>query len=253
MEVHGNCFLVYTENTNILIDVGVSQKKISDALASLNKTFNEIDAILITHEHIDHTKAVPTIASKYNIPIYANKKTWTEIISSKIPESSIKYFINEEEFSINDLTILPFSTPHDAVDPCGFKILKDGKTMCIATDLGHISNHIYNHFIDSSCLLLESNYDPDVLKISRYPYTLKQRIKGNFGHLSNESAGEVISKLAKCNLKNALLIHLSKENNIPELALTTIQDGLLKNNIDKNSINIEVAPRNNPSTIFKIT
>ena len=125
--------------------------------------------------------------------------------------------------------------------------------MCVATDLGYITPNIYKHFEASSLLMLESNYDPDILKISSYPYKLKQRIKGNLGHLSNNNAGEIISQLASLNLKNAILIHLSQENNLPELALTTINEHLLKNNIDISHINVEVAPRNNPSSMFNVS
>lgn len=249
----GNCFLVSTEKANILIDAGVSCKKILDALALVNKNINNIDAILITHEHIDHTKGLPVLSSKYHIPIFATKKTWNMINQQKINNSCIKYFEIDSEFLIKDLNVLPFSTPHDAVDPCGFKISKNGKAMCIATDLGYITQNVYKHFTESSMLMLESNYDPDILKVSSYPYNLKERIKGNFGHLSNISAGETISSLAKNNLKKALLIHLSQENNIPEIALTTINEELSKNDININNIDIDVAPRNGPSKFFNVS
>lgn len=249
----GNSFFITTDHTNILIDAGVSSKKIIDALSSFDKHITEIDAILVTHEHIDHTKSVALLSSKFDIPVFATKKTWNVLESSKIKENNIKIFDVEKEFQIKDLTILPFSTPHDAADPCGFKISKDDKAMCIATDLGYVSSNIYKHFESSSLLMIESNYDPDILKISSYPYKLKQRIKGDLGHLSNSNAGETISKLSSCNLKNAILIHLSKENNLPELALTTIKEELEKNNVNISNINIEVAPRNNPSSFFNIS
>ena len=249
----GNSFFVATENTNILVDAGVSCKKIEEALTSIDKNINEIDGILITHEHIDHTKGIQVLSSKYNIPVYATKKTWSVLNNTKINNVNIKFFEIDSEFWIKDLNILPFSTPHDAIDPCGFRISKDGKTMCIATDLGYITPNIYKHFTTSSMLMIESNYDPDILKISSYPHRLKERIKSNSGHLSNSSAGETISKLANLKLQNALLIHLSKENNLPELALTTVQEELLKNNINTENLEINVAPRNYPSKFFNIS
>ena len=248
----GNSFLVSTDNTKILIDAGVSCKKIIEALDSLNVSINDITAILITHEHIDHTKGVPLISHKYNIPVYATKKTWDNFNHDKIDINNIKIFNAEESFTVGDITVFPFSTPHDAADPCGFKISYDNKTMCIATDLGFVSPTVFKHFESSSLVMLESNYDPEVLKFSSYPLKLKQRINSNIGHLSNISAGETISKLANFNLKNAILIHLSQENNVPELALTTIQEELTKNNVNLDSINIEVAPRCTPSRFFKI-
>lgn len=249
----GNSFFITTENTNILIDAGVSCKKIITALSSLNKDIKNINAILITHEHIDHTKSVASISNKYNIPVFATQKTWEFLSKNNFKNNNINFFEKEKEFTINDLKILPFDTPHDAVDPCGFKISKDEKTLCIATDLGYISPSIFKHFETSSFLMLESNYDPNILKISSYPYKLKQRIISNVGHLSNATAGEAISKLSSYNLKNALLIHLSQENNLPELALTTIKEILLKNNVDVSNIDVSVAPRNNPSILFNIS
>ena len=246
----GNSFLISDNNTNILIDAGVSARKILDALCSINVSINEINAILITHEHIDHTKSVAMLSLKYNIPVFATNKTWKMIKNDKIKD--IHIFKIDEEFTINDLTILPFSTPHDAADPCGFKISNGKKSICIATDLGFVTPKIFNHFSDCSFLMLEANYDPNILKVSKYPYLLKQRINGKLGHLSNSNAGETIAKLAKCNLEQALLIHLSKENNLPELALTTVQEELIKNNVNIKNINVEVAPRNNPSKIFNI-
>lgn len=248
----GNSFLITTEKTNILIDVGVSCKKIIDALASFDKQIQDINAILITHEHIDHIRSLVPLSSKFSIPVFATRKTWQSIPTNKLAKENVNIFEVEQEFNINDLKILPFSTPHDASDPCGFSISKGSKSMCIATDLGYVSPEIFKHFQNSSLLMLESNYDPDILKVSPYPYRLKQRISSNLGHLSNIKAGEIISKLATNNLKKAMLIHLSNENNVPELALTTIKEELIKNNINPLDIDICVAPRNNPSNIMKV-
>lgn len=249
----GNSFFITTESANILIDAGVSCKKIETALSSLDKKVSDIDAILITHEHIDHTKGIAMLSYKYNIPVFATPKTWKYIENNKIDKNNVKFLEIEKEFNIKDLNILPFSIPHDAVDPCGFKISKGKKSMCIATDLGYVSPNVFKHFESSSLVMLESNYDPDILKMSSYPYNLKERIKGNLGHLSNSSAGETISKLSLNNLKQAVLIHLSKENNLPELALATIHEELLKNNMNNSCINIDVAPRNTPSSFFNVS
>ena len=208
-----------------------------------------MDAILITHEHIDHTKSLGMISSKYNIPIYTNEKTWNAIGSSKekvLPEN-INFFSSESTFSIGSLEIYAFSTPHDAAEPCGFYIKSGEHSLGIATDLGHVTPNILKTFSKCSDLLLESNYAPEILKVSSYPYALKQRIFGPKGHLSNDMAGEILSKLVDTNLKNVLLIHLSKENNFPELAKKTVLENV------QNKINIDVAPRNSPSKFFKIS
>ena len=210
----------------------------------------DINAILVTHEHIDHTKSLSTLSNKYNIPVYANKKTWKSLnnVTQKISQENIKFFDMLHFFSIGDLKIFPFPVPHDAADPVGFNIYNCDTKISIATDLGHISEDTLNYLKNSSSVLLESNYDPEVLKYSSYPYHLKQRISGNIGHLSNISAGKALSILYNSGLQRALLVHLSNENNFPELAYETVINELSHcQNID-----ISVAPRNNPSKLFEI-
>ena len=250
----GNSFFVQTEDTKLLIDAGVSCKKIETALDSFNLSPKDIDAILITHEHVDHTKGIGVLSCKYNIPIYANLKTWNALLSnnSKLANSNITFFNNNKMFELNDLKIFPFSTPHDAVDPCGFNIFKDQKKISIATDLGHISKDILNCLENSSFVMLESNYDSDVLKYSSYPYLLKKRIAGPNGQLENCTTGKTIAHLINSGLENALLIHLSKENNFPELAYRTVVEELQKQNYLENSISLNVAPRDLPSNLFKV-
>ena len=251
----GNCLFVETNETKILIDAGVSQKKISDALASFNVSLDDIDAILVTHEHSDHILNVGSISKKYNIPVYCNEETLKAMSSqkSKISEDNQILFKNNKSFKIHDLEIFPFSIPHDAANPCGFNIFHDDKKISIATDIGHIDNNLISHLENSSFMLLEANYDPDILKYGKYPFALKQRILSPIGHLSNESAAKTISTLLKKQVfSQAMLGHLSKENNFPELALKTVYDELGANNITKKDITIDVAQRNSPSKLVKI-
>lgn len=251
----GNSFFIQSENTKILVDVGVSLKKIEQALESnFNLNLNNIDAILVTHEHIDHTKSLNLISSKYNLPVFATHGTWSSISDkcTKIDKSNINIFSINKTFHIGDLRIYPFSTPHDASEPCGFNIYNNNSKISIATDLGHINDNIFNNLKDSSFLMLESNYEPNILKMSNYPFQLKRRIASNTGHLSNSQAGEVISKLINYGLKDTLLIHLSKENNVPEIAYQTIFEKLRNNNCNTEDFNLTVAPRDNPSKIFNI-
>ena len=140
----GNSLLVKTENTNILIDAGVSAKKITEALTPLNVNPEDISAILVTHEHSDHIQGLGTFSKKYNIPVFASKKTWDAMgkQSEKITDNNKKYFNVSEDFEINDLKIKSFKTPHDAADSCGFNIIKDKSKLSIATDLGHITPKI---------------------------------------------------------------------------------------------------------------
>ena len=250
----GNCLYVKSDTTQILIDCGESAKKITTALNAIETDIENIDAILITHEHIDHIKSLGTLSKKYNIPIYTNIETLNAIPKDKIqynPEN-VHIFNNSTDFSVGDLTIHPFSIPHDAANPCGFNISYNNKTISIATDIGHINPQIINNLEKSSFILLEANYDPSILKCSPYPYYLKERISGPYGHLSNENAAETIAHLQKNNLKSVMLGHLSKENNFPELAYQTVMDELSKYQNIQENFDLNIATRFQPSKIIDI-
>jgi Metal-dependent hydrolases of the beta-lactamase superfamily I len=245
----GNSLLIQTDNTSILIDAGVSCKKLVSSLQDLNISIEKIDAIFVTHEHSDHVKSVGTISKTYDIPVFASKKTWEamEEQKNKISYSNQKAFNICEEFNLNDIKILPFHTPHDAVEPCGFNFFCENKKITIATDLGHMNNNLLKNLEGSDFMLLESNYDPEILKFSRYPSFLKQRIKSNLGHLSNYAAGETIVNLIPSGVKNVMLGHMSKENNFPELAYETVLEQLRNSNCKLD--NLTIAYANNCSDI----
>lgn len=248
----GNSLLVETENTKLLIDAGVSSKKIETALTNLNIDPSSINGILITHEHSDHVQGLGTFAKKYDLPVFINPKTLDAIPKQKekISEKNIKKFKIEENFEIRDMQIKPFSIPHDAANPCGFNIFKDNKKISIATDIGHMTNGILKNLEDSIFVLLESNYDPEVLKFSKYPYPLKSRIAGPNGHLSNELAGKTISHLLGSGLQQAMLGHLSKESNFPELAYKTVVDEIISSNYNENALRLSIASRDTPGNII---
>lgn len=250
----GNSLLVETENSKVLIDAGESAKKIVDALSLVNVDIADIDGILVTHEHVDHVKSLGTISKKYNIPVYANRETWDAMPEqeSKIISDNKKTFLVNEQFEIKDLSFKPFSIPHDAANPCGFNVFNKDKKISIATDLGHITPEIFNNLEKSSFALLEANYDPNILKYSKYPYPLKQRIAGPNGHLSNNNSGELISMLMKSGLTRVMLGHLSKENNFPELAYKTVVEEIMSNNRNESDIKVGVAKRDGPSGIIDI-
>lgn len=250
----GNSLLVENDNTCILVDAGVSGIKIVEALNAINININEISAILVTHEHTDHIKSIGTLSKKYNIPVFANKETWEAMPNEakKIALDCHKDFVIDKKFAIGSLEILPFSIPHDAANPCGFNIFGSNKKISIATDIGHITSSIFNNLKNSSFMLLESNYDPEVLKYSPYPYQLKRRIAGPNGHLPNQDAGNTISKLIDSGLKSVMLGHLSKENNFPELAKQTVLEELVSNNFSENSVNLYVASRTEPSSLLEV-
>lgn len=250
----GNSLFIQTDNTKILIDAGESAKKIVDALSSIDVNPNELDGILVTHEHSDHIRGLGTLSKKFNIPVYANQKTWEAMPeqNSKIIENNKKYFNPSENFEIGDLKIHPFKIPHDAANPCGFNFFHENKKISVATDIGHMTSDIIHTLEDSSFLLLEANYDPNVLKCSKYPYLLKERIAGPNGHLPNVEAGKTISYLLNSGLKQVMLGHLSKENNFPELAYKTVMDELIESKYNENSIRLNIASRFNPSPIIDL-
>lgn len=229
----GNAIYVSNKNTKVLVDAGLSGKKIEEAISSIGEDIRNIQAILITHEHSDHIMGAGVLARRYGIPIYANNETWDAMRNAlkKIDPGCIRVFNTGDVFNIGDLEIQAFRIPHDAVEPVGFNISHNGKKVTIATDIGHLSKSLLSCLEGSDIVLIESNHDVEMLKVGRYPWPLKQRILGDAGHLCNEMAAEVVSYLAKRGTKKFLLGHLSKENNIPELAFETVKNALRERSI----------------------
>lgn len=237
----GNCTYVFSDTTKILIDVGISSKRLTERLIKDNIKPEEIQAILITHEHSDHTKGIRVFSKKFNVPVFASEKTWGTLVSLEIPDSLKHTFIVGTSFKIGDICINPFSIPHDAIDPCGFSMTSGKNKVTVATDMGHLTGELLYNFEKSDSILLEANHDVAMLRSGNYPYFLKERVIGNFGHLSNALSAEAVEYLIKKGTKKFILAHLSEENNIPELALETVRSRLLTNNIDLSDISIEVA------------
>ena len=254
MVVVGNCLYVESENTKLLIDAGVSLKKIEAGLKTLNVSPSSLDGILVTHEHSDHIQSLGNLSKKFNLPVYANSETFDAMPkqTDKISTDNINKFKVAEKFQIKDIEVNPFSIPHDATNPCGFNISNNSDKISIATDIGHMTNEILKQLEDSKFILLESNYDTEVLKYSKYPYLLKQRIAGPNGHLSNEVASKVINYLLQGNLKTAMLGHLSKESNFPELAYQTVVDEIIKAGTDVSKLNLSVASRDKVGNLIHI-
>ena len=238
----GNSSLIITDKTKVLVDAGESAKKICEGLDSLGYNIEDIDAIVLTHEHVDHSKALPILSRKYDIPVYANKETFNELENVMGKEiKNKKLYIPYKAFNIDDLDILPFNVSHDAANPCGFNFFNSSQKITVATDLGFVDQDVFDHMKNSSFILLESNYDSNTLKDSRYPYYLKRRISSSKGHLSNDQTSDVIYNLINFGLKKIELAHLSKENNFPELAYQTLLDKLIHEQVDLSDITVNVA------------
>ncbi|WP_029232677.1 MBL fold metallo-hydrolase [Butyrivibrio sp. VCB2006] len=223
----GNCTYVGSDNTHILIDAGVSKKRIEEGLNGLDLTLGDLDAIFVTHEHVDHIAALHTILKKYDIPIYATAGTIQGIrVSDKKAEMTNSRFIPvsvDKEVSVGDMIINPMTISHDANEPCGYRVFCGDKKIGVATDLGCYTDYTVECLQDCDALLLEANHDIRMLQTGPYPYQLKRRILGDCGHLSNEKSGELLCKLLNDKMQGIFLGHLSKENNLPELAYETVR------------------------------
>ena len=251
----GNCYLVKSEETAILIDAGISGKRILEGLDETDTLRDDIAAVLVTHEHIDHVQSLPVLTKRLpGVSVYANEATWDQI-ERPVPEARKEYFTTGEEFQIGDLTIKPFLVSHDAAEPVGFSIFGDGRQISICTDSGYISEDMYNEICTADLLLLEANHEKEMLLFGRYPYPLKQRILGDEGHLSNLTCGEGLCRIVNENPKKrqVLLGHLSHENNTPEVAMQAIINTLEEERIfTGDNLRIEVVLRDSMSKVYEL-
>ena len=230
----GNCHYVGYKDTGILIDAGLSGKRITTGLDDINVNIDKIKGIFITHEHSDHIKGAGIISRKYDIPIFANIKTWCAMRDK-----------------LGDIIIRPFSIPHDASDAVGYNFYAENEKMSIATDIGCITDNIKRHLYKSKLVVLESNYDDNMLMMGSYPYALKKRVQSEVGHLSNEDAARFCVELIKEGTERILLAHLSKENNFPELAYETSKGILTQNDIIVGQdVKLDVLAREEVSDIY---
>lgn len=221
----GNSQFIASDHTRLLLDAGLSGKYITNSLEHIGESLKDINALLITHEHSDHIKGAGVIYRKIRQPIYATEATWA-VLHSKIGEIApehIRIIKSGEPFEIGDILVKPIEICHDAAEPVAYAFSNQKARMCVATDLGHCPDSVQNEFLDCDLLMLESNHDINMLKIGPYPYYLKQRILSDVGHLSNEAAaGVIIRAVQEGRVRSVLLGHLSKENNLPELAYETV-------------------------------
>ncbi len=245
----GNCIYVGSGNTHLLIDAGVSKKRIEEGLNEIGLSLRDIDAVLITHEHRDHIQGLGVISRRVGLPIYTAAKTYEAIVAcgkaGEIPQGLFNEIGSGSDFSIGDINIAPFSTSHDAADPLGFRFECAERTFAVATDLGCYDENIICRLQGLDSVLVEANHDVRMLEVGVYPYHLKQRILSDTGHLSNEEAGRLLEHILHDGLKNIILGHLSKENNYPALALETVKNEISLGNTPYrgSDFKIEVAKR----------
>lgn len=245
----GNCIYVGTDNTHIIIDAGISGKKIEEGLNDIGLKTSEMDGILITHEHADHIASLGVLARRYGLPIYATAGTIEGILSyqniGKLPEGLFREIKADENFSINDVDIRPVKISHDANEPVAYRFNHDNHSVGVCTDLGIYDDYTVEAFYGVNALLLEANHDVNMLQVGRYPYYLKRRILGDKGHLSNELSGQFLCRLLNDDLDTVLLGHLSAENNLAELAYETVRLEILmdENKYKPDDFRINIASR----------
>ncbi len=223
----GNCIYAGSDDCHILVDVGISGKRIDAGLSEIGLRTSEMDGILITHEHADHIRALGVIARKYGLPVYATQGTIDAIFhDSSVGELDRSLFCAvrpEIPFGIGDMTITPIPKSHDAADPVAYVMRSGHKSMAVVTDLGIYDENTVDRLQGLDVLLLEANHDVRMLQAGRYPYYLKQRILGDRGHLSNELAGQLLGQVLHDRFRKVFLGHLSQENNYPQLAVESVK------------------------------
>lgn len=218
----GNAVYVSGGSTSILIDAGLSGIEIERRLNSKGLHPEDLDAILVSHEHTDHIQGVGVLSRRFNLPVFISSKTEKAAVSQLGNVRVIKNFECGAPFMINDLSIHPFSISHDAEDPSGFTVNQDGTKIGIATDLGIATSMVKEHLKGCSLLILEANHDEDMLINGPYPWPIKQRIKSRTGHLSNEASKNLLKEVQHDRLKYVILAHLSETNNTPQKALSEV-------------------------------
>jgi phosphoribosyl 1,2-cyclic phosphodiesterase len=218
----GNAIYVSGGSTSILIDAGLSGIEIERRLQSKGLYPEDLDAILVSHEHTDHIQGVGVLSRRFNLPVYMSSKTEKAAISQLGTVRVIKNFECGSPFMIKDLSIHPFSISHDAKDPSGFTVNQNGTKIGIATDLGIATSMVKEHLKGCSLLVLEANHDEEMLINGPYPWPIKQRIRSRAGHLSNKASKNLLKELQHDRLKYVMLAHLSEINNTPQKALNQV-------------------------------
>ena len=251
----GNSYLVRSDTTAILVDAGISGKRIMEGLERAGTQIETVKAVVVTHEHSDHVQSLRVLQKKLpEMKVYSNFETW-KCIKDRVSAERHVSFDSGEEFDVGDIHVRSFRTSHDAAESVCYSFFKEGRQVSVLTDTGYISETIYNEIKDADLLALEANHDPNVLQMCRYPYYVKRRILGDQGHLSNDAAAECIARLHTQDAKRrfVLLAHLSRENNSPELAMMTIRNSLEEQSVyPGDELQMGVLIRDQISDIFEV-
>lgn len=253
----GNCYYLGTATYGILVDAGIAVRQIKKILKDNMIVFENIQALLVTHDHADHIKAAGSLGETLNIPVYATEQVHDGVRRSRfLEEVSIqnrRTIEKEIPFFIRDFKITAFHVPHDSSDNVGYAIEFGDQTFVIVTDTGHITDTICEYVAKANHLVIETNYDEEMLKSGSYPAFLKERVSSSSGHLSNRHAAEFLATNYTSALKNIWLCHLSRDNNHPELAYKTVEFRLMQEGIKVGKdVSLVALKRMSPSEVFAI-
>jgi phosphoribosyl 1,2-cyclic phosphodiesterase len=229
----GNTAVVESSKARILVDAGLSCRETFKRLKAIDRSPQEISAILITHEHSDHACGLAALARKLDVPVFltgATHQAWGRSLrdeSGDLPElPKLELFSSGRSFEIADITVTPFTIPHDAADPVGFTFRAEGRKVVIATDFGYMPASVRDQLRGCDVLVIESNHDLEMLRAGPYPWSVKQRVMSRVGHLSNESLAQFFAQYYDGGASYIVLAHISQENNHPEIALRVAEDAL---------------------------
>lgn len=251
----GNSIFVRTATTGILIDAGLSGKKTAEALSCIGEDLGCVRAVFITHEHTDHIKGAAILARKYGIGLYGTKGTLRAIYQAdgcKLDTSLLHEVCADSQVQIGDITVCPYTTTHDAVDPVGYTVIGDGRKLGFATDLGEYNDYVIEKLTGADALYVEANHNINMLMAGSYPYSTKVRINSPLGHLSNEACGEMVVRLQNPGLHTVVLAHISLENNFDELAYRTVEGIINEGWRQDNKPKLIVAGHYQPTGILRI-
>lgn len=255
----GNCYLLYTENDTLMIDAGVGIRLLKRHMKDYGIDIKNVGNIIVTHDHADHIKSVGAISTEYGIPVHATEKVHQGIlrnycVKKKVPQPMVRVIEKDKSFQLGDFNITPFDVPHDSMDNVGYRIEAQGITFCLMTDMGHITDDIRKNISLAQYLVIEANHDEQMLKCGPYPEYLKQRVAGDYGHMSNTTSARTVAECATQKLRHVWLCHLSQENNHPELARKTFETILAENGINVGEhLQLDVLKRKIPSGVFALT
>lgn len=227
----GNCYYLSTDTDRLLIDAGVGIRHLKNALHANNIKIESIKKVLVTHAHADHVKSVGVLGADYGVDVYATHEVHKGInenhcVHKKVPGDRAKILTQGDSIKLGDFLVTPFKVPHDSTDNVGYRIEADGVVFCLMTDAGHVTDEMKTYIGEANYLVLEANYDKEMLQKGNYPQYLKERIAGPTGHLSNVDCGEALANNATIELRHVWLCHLSEENNHPVLAQKTVEQVL---------------------------